>query len=191
MPTTESIQRRCCSLSLKVFKASILVECYSLTDNHSDGILISRNVGGRVAPALQEIMLFDAFLKLTNVVVIHHTGSLCIFQSQEIKADPTSLQTVVPAISRRMPFAKCTRADYLTIQKLITWCSGLSTSKQIRSGGNLLSLKASSDSKNSLEQSVRDDLQVLKTSPYIPRELADRSSGFVFDIKTGLLSQVE
>jgi carbonic anhydrase len=44
---------------------------------------------------------------------------------------------------------------------------------------------------HSLEQSVRDDLNFLKTSPYIPKALADSSYGFIYDIKTGLLSRVD
>lgn len=43
----------------------------------------------------------------------------------------------------------------------------------------------------SLEQSVRDDLAVLKKSPLIKREIVDNAHGFIFDIKTGLLSAVE
>lgn len=44
---------------------------------------------------------------------------------------------------------------------------------------------------NSLEQIVRDDIHILKTSPYIPKKLADNCHGFVYDIKTGLLTPVE
>ncbi len=44
---------------------------------------------------------------------------------------------------------------------------------------------------SSVEQSVKDDLAILKASPLIRKELAERSSGYVFDIKTGLLSAVE
>jgi carbonic anhydrase len=43
---------------------------------------------------------------------------------------------------------------------------------------------------NSVEQSVRDDLNFLKISPYIPKALADRCYGLIYDIKTGLLSPV-
>lgn len=42
-----------------------------------------------------------------------------------------------------------------------------------------------------LEQSVRDDLTILKKSPLISKELGERSVGFVYDIKTGLLTAVE
>lgn len=41
----------------------------------ADQILISRNPAGRVTPALQEVMLFDVFLGLRSVIVIHYTGA--------------------------------------------------------------------------------------------------------------------
>ncbi|CAF9923100.1 MAG: hypothetical protein ALECFALPRED_002299 [Alectoria fallacina] len=42
-----------------------------------------------------------------------------------------------------------------------------------------------------LEQSVRDDLAVIKGSPLMRKELAERSYGFIYDIKTGLVSALE
>jgi carbonic anhydrase len=45
--------------------------------------------------------------------------------------------------------------------------------------------------KRSLEQSVRDDLELLRTSPYVPEALAKNSHGFTYDIQTGLLTPVE
>jgi len=41
-----------------------------------------------------------------------------------------------------------------------------------------------------VEQSIRDDLKFLKDSSYIPKAVAERSTGYVYDIKTGLLSLV-
>ncbi|KAG7008631.1 hypothetical protein G7Y79_00005g017720 [Physcia stellaris] len=41
-----------------------------------------------------------------------------------------------------------------------------------------------------LEQSVRDDLAVLRESPLVRKELAENAAGFVFDVKTGILSRV-
>lgn len=43
----------------------------------------------------------------------------------------------------------------------------------------------------SLEQSVRDDLAILRASPFIRKELAQESIGFVYNLKTGELSKVE
>ncbi|KAH8596283.1 carbonic anhydrase [Bisporella sp. PMI_857] len=42
-----------------------------------------------------------------------------------------------------------------------------------------------------LEQSVRDDITILKSSAIIRKELKDATRGFIFDIKTGLVSAVE
>lgn len=42
----------------------------------------------------------------------------------------------------------------------------------------------------SLEQSVRDDINVLRESKFIRKELADRSVGFIYDLKTGQLNKV-
>lgn len=44
---------------------------------------------------------------------------------------------------------------------------------------------------NSLEQSVRDDIAVLKANPFIRKELAENAVGFVYDIKSGLLTPVK
>ena len=44
---------------------------------------------------------------------------------------------------------------------------------------------------HSLEQSVRDDLAILKANPLIRKELAERAHGFVYDIKTGALTPVK
>ena len=44
--------------------------------------------------------------------------------------------------------------------------------------------------RTSLEQSVRDDLNILKKNPYIRKELAENSIGFVYDLKSGLLTPV-
>ncbi|KAM0805785.1 carbonic anhydrase [Usnea florida] len=42
-----------------------------------------------------------------------------------------------------------------------------------------------------LEQSVRDDLAVIRGYPLLRKELADRSHGYIYDIKTGLLNPVD
>jgi len=42
-----------------------------------------------------------------------------------------------------------------------------------------------------LEQSVRDDLAILRAYPFTRKELADSSLGFVYDLKTGKLTPVK
>jgi carbonic anhydrase len=41
-----------------------------------------------------------------------------------------------------------------------------------------------------LEQSVQEDIDLVKASPLIRKELADRTRGFVYDIKTGEVKPV-
>ncbi|PKK44309.1 hypothetical protein CI102_10896 [Trichoderma harzianum] len=41
-----------------------------------------------------------------------------------------------------------------------------------------------------LEQSVRDDVKLLKTSRIIRRELRDHASGYLYDVKSGLVRRV-
>ncbi|KAL6893435.1 carbonic anhydrase [Trichoderma evansii] len=115
-----------------------------------DGVVICRNPGGRTATALTSIMLYDAFVKVQDIIVIHHTGCGCLYFTEE------DLRKVHKG---RLP-------DHPEIDDMV--------------------FGAFSD----VEQSVRDDLEFLKTSPYIPKALAERSYGYVFDLKTGLLSPV-
>ncbi|KAH6646678.1 hypothetical protein BKA67DRAFT_413150 [Truncatella angustata] len=42
-----------------------------------------------------------------------------------------------------------------------------------------------------LLQSVREDVQIVRDSPFIRKELADRTRGFVYDIKSGVVTPVE
>jgi carbonic anhydrase len=42
----------------------------------------------------------------------------------------------------------------------------------------------------SLEQSVRDDVRVIKSSQLVRQELSEQTKGFIFDIKSGKLIAV-
>lgn len=42
----------------------------------------------------------------------------------------------------------------------------------------------------SVEQSVRQDLKFFKDSPYVRKELRENAYGFVYDIKSGELTQI-
>ncbi|TVY60522.1 hypothetical protein Focb16_v003227 [Fusarium oxysporum f. sp. cubense] len=44
---------------------------------------------------------------------------------------------------------------------------------------------------DSLEQSVRDDIQFIHNSALVKKELKDRTVGFIVDINTGQLTQVQ
>ena len=47
------------------------------------------------------------------------------------------------------------------------------------------------DSLYSVAQSIRDDLSALKAAPLVRKELVESARGYLFDIKTGLLSPVQ
>jgi hypothetical protein len=59
-------------------------------------------------------MLFEAFLGLKSVVVIHHTGELGIFSDPRQILTLCSFQTVVPVISKMPTFVNSTKTDSLT-----------------------------------------------------------------------------
>lgn len=43
---------------------------------------------------------------------------------------------------------------------------------------------------HSMEEGIRHDLEVVRKSPYIRKELKESARGFIFDIRTGLLTPV-
>ncbi|EHK20200.1 uncharacterized protein TRIVIDRAFT_68765 [Trichoderma virens Gv29-8] len=143
----------------RVFETTLVITCVDfrlnpdqfLQTKPEDQILISRNPAGRVAPALQEVMLFDVFLGLKSVIVIHHTDC---GGSQFKDADIREAH-------------KCRLPDHSEIDNMVFGAF------------------------DNVEQSVRDDLHILKTSPYVPKRIADQCFGFVYDIKTGLLTPVD
>lgn len=38
-------------------------------------VIVLRNIGGRTAPALENILVLDSFVKVSDIVVVHHTGT--------------------------------------------------------------------------------------------------------------------
>ncbi|KKO98290.1 hypothetical protein THAR02_09613 [Trichoderma harzianum] len=133
----------------RVFETTLVITCVDFRLNPDQ--FLQTKPEGRVGPALQEIMLFDVFLGLKRVIVIHHTdcgGSQ--FKDADIRE----------AHKSRLP-------DHSEIDHMVFGAF------------------------EEVEQSVRDDLHLLKTSPYVPKRISDQSLGFVYDIKTGLLTPVE
>lgn len=43
---------------------------------------------------------------------------------------------------------------------------------------------------DSIEQGVRDDCELFRSSPLIRKELASSVSGYIFDVKTGVLTEI-
>jgi carbonic anhydrase len=55
----------------------------------------------------------------------------------------------------------------------------------------LFFVKFDANIRDSLEQSVKDDLAILKSSTFMRKELADRCVGFLYDLKSGALTSVD
>ncbi|KUJ08839.1 carbonic anhydrase [Mollisia scopiformis] len=143
-----------------VFETTLVLTCvdFRVNPDHflqtkpEDQILVARSPAGRVDDSfVKEVMLFEAFLGLTSVLVIHHTDcGASHFKDANIRK-----------------FHKDRLPDHLEIDNMVFGAF------------------------DNLGQSVRDDIRFLKTSPYIPNKLADKCHGFIYDIKTGLLTPVE
>ena len=48
------------------------------TDTHTE-VIVLRNVGGRTVPALENILVLDSFVQVSDIIVVHHTGILRLF----------------------------------------------------------------------------------------------------------------
>jgi carbonic anhydrase len=112
-----------------------------------------RNVGGQVAPLLDELVWLDALLGFEHVLVVHHTDcALVHFHADMIRG---KVQQGLPDVSPE-------EVGSLTLPKI-----------------------------DNLEESVLDNMSLLKESKFIRSELKDGIMGFVYDIKTGLVKEVK
>ena len=110
--------------------------------------IIMRNVAGHPQHCLNDIVALDAFLDITDIVVVHHTDCGSTYWTNDF---------VRSKVKERLP----------NLQGVESMQFGAVTT--------------------SLEQSVIDDLEFIRNSELIRKELADRSHGFLYDIKTGKL----
>ncbi len=37
-------------------------------------VIVLRNIGGRTVPALENILVLDSFVHVSDIIVVHHTG---------------------------------------------------------------------------------------------------------------------
>jgi carbonic anhydrase len=112
--------------------------------------IILRNVGGKVAPLVKDIVILDAFIGMKEIMLIHHTDCGTTHYKD---------QTIRDVVNARCPGAVDEKTTFAAT--------------------------------HNLEQSVRDNIAILKNSTLVRPDLANRTSGFIFDLKTGLLCAVE
>lgn len=70
----------------QVFKSYIYQAIYSLT---ADGVMTFRNINGHAGPIITELATLDVFFGLTDIMVVHHTGTydsedLCVNRGNQL-----------------------------------------------------------------------------------------------------------
>ncbi|KAN0089106.1 Carbonic anhydrase [Hyaloscypha variabilis] len=114
-------------------------------------VIVLRNIGGRTVPALENILVLDSFVHVSDIIVVHHTdcGATHVTEAK-VRSD----------LKKRLPHDdNIERMQFGEIRDL--------------------------------QQSLKDDLSFLKSSPYIREELKPRVRGFLYDTKSGTLQELK
>ncbi|KAM3078612.1 hypothetical protein ACMFMG_006482 [Clarireedia jacksonii] len=112
-----------------------------------------RNAGGHASPALTDIVALDAFIRIDEIMIVHHTDCGTIHFKDN---------TIRDVLKARLSEDHHQGLDKMTFGAI-----------------------------NDLKESVVDDINILRSSPFIRPELAEKTYGFVYDIKNGKLEAVK
>ena len=63
--------------------------------------------------------------------------------------------------------------------------------REYAKNNTIMAILALADGLRSLKQSLKDDVAFLKSSPYIREDLKPRVRGFLYDIKSGSMEEME
>jgi carbonic anhydrase len=138
---------------------------------HGDAIVI-RVIAGHPQNAMNDILALDAFIKFSDIIVVHHTDCGSTYFTEDlIRTD----------LKSRCPHDKS--IDSTTFGAVSTRFVAPRPPDDIDSS-------ADSSVMCSIEQNLVDDLKLLKSHPLMRKELAERSHGFMYDITTGKLEEV-
>lgn len=116
--------------------------------NRGEAVVV-QNGGGRVSPALKDLMVLDTLTGIETVIIVHHTDcGLTHTTDEQVRAHVNENAPLHSHEIKDMHFGEI----------------------------------------KDMAQSVRDDIDVLKSTPYlkIPNIL-----GYVYDIERGTLQEVE
>jgi carbonic anhydrase len=156
--------------------------------------VVTRGAAGRMASQFSNLLFLDHVLNFTDVMIIHHTGGyllIHVFASMlvalidihhlDCSAQLFPNEGVCQVLAERSPdasrevedlklpgfkeYVRCTVSSLLLFTDQLTLAS-------------------------SLERSVQEDVQLVKRSPLVRKELAERTRGFVYDLKTGEVKPV-
>lgn len=159
----------------------------------TDGVVVIRNAGGKVPHEITTILALDNLLRLDDILLVHHTGMYSLysisFPEYHFKPPFQHLFQNSPFLPYQNHILNNSQSDCGT---LLYTDDGVKENLKKRLPSEFT---AEIDAMKfggitNLEQSVTDNLAALRASPFIRKELGDRARGFVFDIKTGLLTEV-
>lgn len=118
-------------------------------------VIVMRNVAGHPQTAFKDVLVVDQFLKLEEIMVIHHTDC----GARDWTDDDV-------------------RNDLRT--------RNAATEEEISSLGSFGAIS----SEESVGQSAKRDLEWLKGQKMLRKELAQRARAFVFDVESGMVTEV-
>lgn len=138
-----------------------------------------RNMGGQVEVSIHDVATLDSEFHFKELVIVHHTDCGVTHMTKDGVAAylKENLPDVTDAALEAFPIRVFSR--FVPFPWLRAPSTGIFRCKVLIT---ILRL--------SMEESVKHDLEVVRKSPYIRKGLKDSVRGFVFDIKTGLLSPV-
>jgi carbonic anhydrase len=117
--------------------------------------IVFRNVAGHPQAAFKGLLAVDQFIKLKEVMVLHHTDcGARDWTDEDVRND----------IRQR----------------------NAATEEEISSLGSFGAIS----SNETEEQSVRHDVKWLKAQKMLRKELAERTRGFVFNVESGMVTEV-
>jgi carbonic anhydrase len=135
--------------------------------------LVIRVIAGHPQNAINDILALDAFLKLSDIIVVHHTDCGSTYFTED------SIRT---ELKSRSPHDKS--IDTMTFGAVSTRFVAPLLLDFIR-------ILADTSVLHSIQQNLVDDLKFLRSHPLMRKELVEQSRGFTYDIKTGKLEEAK
>ncbi|PVH92318.1 hypothetical protein DM02DRAFT_635458 [Periconia macrospinosa] len=134
---------------------------------------IVRNAGGRLKSCITDLIFIDAFTQgqaMKDIVIIHHTGKTLSLNK------PLDL-----TVSLDCGFTHSTdEAMKDSLKENSPHLAGRIDQLYFGTFG----------SSAKLEESVREDLDFLRSEPLVRQEIKDNAKGYIYDIQTGRLNPV-
>jgi carbonic anhydrase len=143
----------------------------------SPEVLVTRNTGGNVRNALQDIHVADGLFDLDELAIIHHTDCGTLTWTEEL------IRSKVKSYAPKEHWAEIDKTVYGAVAEWVSsiffLCRGW------------MALLTWSRNDVSLEEGVRGDVRWVRAHPLITEKLKKGTQGFVFDIESGKVRKVD